>query len=206
MSLGRFPACLPDTIFCAGLWIFFGNLGDQLRFGKNLSRPYCDPHLFEAGGENYHVDFSGWNYVRGHEGDLWRTFYDPSWTGSPAMPARPGGWFWSRYGIDTPARGYDMSRSFFRSEEDYPGPQTMMDAERFLRDATPHHDRWFLFVDEFDPHEPFDTPEPWSGMYFDEAWDEEWIIWPPYIDGGISNGVISEKGAILELTMELNSP
>ncbi len=151
------------------------------------------PHLFEAGGENYHVDFSGWNYVRGHEGDLWRTFYDPSWTGSPAMPARPGGWFWSRYGIDTPARGYDMSRSFFRSEKDYPGPQTMMDAERFLRDATPHHDRWFLFVDEFDPHEPFDTPEPWSGMYFDEAWDEEWIIWPPYIDGGISNGVISEK-------------
>ena len=151
------------------------------------------PHLFEAGGENYHVDFSGWNYVRGHEGDLWRTYYDPSWAGSPAMPARPGGWFWSRYGIDTPARGYDISRTFFRSDEDYPGPQTMMDAERFLRDATPHHDRWFLFVDEFDPHEPFDTPPPWSGMYFDEAWEEEWIIWPPYIDGGISEGIISEK-------------
>ena len=47
------------------------------------------PHLFEAGGENYHTDFSGWQYVRGHEGDLWRTYNDPSWMGSPAMPARP---------------------------------------------------------------------------------------------------------------------
>ena len=36
------------------------------------------PHLFETGGENYHVDFGGWNYVRGHEGDLWRTFEDPT--------------------------------------------------------------------------------------------------------------------------------
>ena len=151
------------------------------------------PHLFEAGGENYHTDFSGWQYVRGHEGDLWRTYNDPSWMGSPAMPARPGGWFWSRYGIETPARGYDRSRTFFRTEDDYPGPQTMKDAERFLREASPHHERWFLFVDEFDPHEPFDTPPPWSGMYFDEPWDDEWIIWPPYIDGGVTGGVITEK-------------
>ncbi len=151
------------------------------------------PHLFETGGENYHVDFGGWNYVRGHEGDLWRTYEDPSWMGTPAMPARAGGWFWSRYGIDTPAQGYDRSRTFFRTAEDYPGPQTMMDAERFLRDASPQHDRWFLFVDEFDPHEPFDTPPPWAGMYHEGAWDDEWIIWPPYIHGGVTGGVITAE-------------
>jgi len=27
------------------------------------------PHLFEAGGENYHVDFTGWEYERGSETD-----------------------------------------------------------------------------------------------------------------------------------------
>ena len=47
--------------------------------------------------------------------------------------------------------------------------------------------------DEFDPHEPFDTPPPWAGRYFDEAWDEDWIIWPPYVDGGIASGNFSEK-------------
>ena len=36
------------------------------------------PHLFEVGGENYHTDFSAWDYVRGHEGDPWRTYRDPS--------------------------------------------------------------------------------------------------------------------------------
>ena len=51
-------------------------------------------------------------------------------------------------------------------------------ASEWLRQATPHHDRWFLFVDEFDPHEPFDTPEPWVGRY-DPDWDDELIIWPP---------------------------
>ncbi len=31
------------------------------------------PHLFETGGENYHTDFFAWDYLRGHEGDPWRT-------------------------------------------------------------------------------------------------------------------------------------
>ncbi|RMH79223.1 MAG: sulfatase [Actinomyces sp.] len=155
------------------------------------------PHLFETGGENYHVDFSGWEYVRGHEGDLWRTHHDPSWIGAPAMPARPAGWFWSRLGRAEHAfeRGYDRSRTFFRAEEDYPGPRTMRAAARFLEEATPHHRRWFCFVDEFDPHEPFDTPPPWAGRYQDGPWDGEWIIWPPYTEGGVSRGLLEPDEA-----------
>ena len=154
------------------------------------------PHLFETGGENYHTDFDGWEYVRGHEGDLWRTHPDPTWAGTPALPARRGGWFYRKqFGVEGLHRGYDESRTFFRTEEDWPGPRTMIDATRFLTEAAPHHDRWFLFVDEFDPHEPFDTPAPWAGRYFDEPWDEEWIIWPPYIDGGIASGAIDEREA-----------
>ncbi len=153
------------------------------------------PHLFETGGENYHTDFHCWDYLRGHEGDPWRTYYDPSWAGSPTMPARKGGWWWSKmWGLEEMDRAYDRSRTFFRAEEDYPGPMTMSSAARFLADDTPHHDRWFMFVDEFDPHEPFDTPAPWAGCYHEEPWgNEEWIIWPPYIDGGIASGHFSEK-------------
>ena len=152
------------------------------------------PHLFEAGGENYHTDFDGWDYLRGHESDPWRTHPDPSWMGAPTMPARKGGWWWSSLtGFDAGEKAYDRSRTFFREEADYPGPRTMNEAARFLRDATPHHDRWFLFVDEFDPHEPFDTPPPWVGCYEDEPWDEEWIIWPPYANGAISSGQLTER-------------
>ncbi len=52
------------------------------------------PHLFETGGENYHSDFSAWDYLRGHEGDPWRTCPDPSAFGAPTITnAADGGWF-----------------------------------------------------------------------------------------------------------------
>ncbi|MEL7157148.1 MAG: sulfatase-like hydrolase/transferase [Actinomycetota bacterium] len=151
------------------------------------------PHLFETGGENYHTDFTVWDYLRGHEGDPWKAHRDPTWVGAPALPARDGGWFVrARHGMDGPDRGYDRSRTFFRAEADFPGPKTMAAAAEWLRSAPPHLDRWMLFVDEFDPHEPFDAPEPWMGRYHDEPWDDELLIWPPYTVGGVSDGHLTE--------------
>lgn len=146
------------------------------------------PHLFETGGENYHTDFSAWDYVRGHENDPWRTRADPSWIGAPALPARA---------VD-PERHhphhYDVSRTWFRSEDDFPGPRTMRAAAEWLRRDAPHHDRFLLVVDEFDPHEPFDTPEPWASRY-DPTWQGERIIWPPYAADAIARGVLTEREA-----------
>lgn len=163
------------------------------------------PHLFETGGENYHTDFHGWEYLRGHEGDPWRTWADPSWVGTPelgqARTALPGGWFYERtYGFDGVERAYDVARTHFRTEDEYPGPQTMAHAADWLRRATPHHGPdsgaagWFLFVDEFDPHEPFDTPERWRARYQDDAsaLDGPDLIWPPYADGAVTAGTLSE--------------
>jgi arylsulfatase A-like enzyme len=152
------------------------------------------PHLFETGGENYHTDFTAWDYLRGHEGDPWRTYRDPSWVGVPALPARSGGWYWrDRLGVDAfTEHPSDRSRTFFRGEADFPGPKTMAAAADWLRHGAPHHERWLLFVDEFDPHEPFDTPEPWVGRY-DPGWDDELVIWPPYDVGAVAQGRLSER-------------
>jgi arylsulfatase A-like enzyme len=138
------------------------------------------PHLFETGGENYHVDFAGWDYQRGHEGDAWKTRPDPSWAGAPlfgrgAMP-------------------YDNSRGWFRDEADFPGPRTLAAASRWLDDNAGYHDRFLLFIDEFDPHEPFDTPEPYASMY-DPHWEGPHLIWPPYAVGAVARGVVTEREA-----------
>lgn len=158
------------------------------------------PHLFETGGENYHTDFTAWSYERGHEGDPWRTYEDPSAIGAPTLPAAvDGGWFLrDRFGIandDFGRREYDHARSWFRTEDDFPGPRTMRAAVDWLRHASANHDRWFLFIDEFDPHEPFDTPEPWASMYDDEPWAGERLIWPPYAVGGVSVGALTDAQA-----------
>ena len=70
----------------------------------------------------------------------------------------------------------------------------MSTAASWLRDNAGAHDRFMLFVDEFDPHEPFDTPAPWANRY-DPTWRGEQIIWPPYAIGAVKRGVISQREA-----------
>jgi arylsulfatase A-like enzyme len=141
------------------------------------------PHLFEVGGENYHAHFRAWEYLRGHESDPWRTRPDPTWLGAPALPA---------VASDHRELGYDVSRTWFRDEADFPGPRTMAAAARWLEDHGPHHDRFFLLVDEFDPHEPFDTPEPWASRY-DPGWEGPKLIWPPYAVDAVARGKLDER-------------
>ena len=138
------------------------------------------PHLFETGGENYHTDFTAWDYQRGHEGDLWKTRPDESWMGTP--PFRPA------------SMPYHRSRGYFKGESDFPGPRTMAAAAKWLDDSARYHERFFLLVDEFDPHEPFDTPEPYASMY-DKDWEGEHLIWPPYAIGAVAQGILTERQA-----------
>jgi arylsulfatase A-like enzyme len=144
------------------------------------------PHLFETGGENYHTDFGGWEYFRGGEDDPWRTRRDPSAVGAPTLPPTKAAPI---------RRGYDVSRTWFRDETDFPGPRTMAAAARWLdaelRAPREPHERALLVVDEFDPHEPFDTPERWANRY-DAEWQGPRLIWPPYSDDG---GGLDEREA-----------
>jgi arylsulfatase A-like enzyme len=145
------------------------------------------PHLFETGGENYHAGFWGWDYVRGHEDDPWRTRPDTSFVGAPTAqhPSRP----WEH--------AYDVSRTWFRGEEDFPGPRTMQAAAAFvdqeLSAERGDHERFLLVVDEFDPHEPFDTPARWAERY-DPDWDGPRFIWPPYARNAEQAGLTEREG------------
>ena len=153
----------------------------ELRRGGVVTQLITDhPHLFETGGEKYHTEFTAWDYQRGHEGDPWRTRPDPSWSGAPLM----GRAFMP----------YDNSRGWFRGEDDFPGPRTMAAAARWLDENAGAHRRFLLFVDEFDPHEPFDTPEPYASMY-DPGWQGPHLIWPPYIRGALEKGILDEAQA-----------
>ena len=114
------------------------------------------PHLFEVGGENYHTDFSAWELRARSRRRPVAHASRPDVDRNARAPGR------SRAFVH---HAYDDSRTWFRAEEDFPGPRTMRAAEEWLRTSARHHDRFLLFVDEFDPHEPFDTPAPWATRY-----------------------------------------
>lgn len=194
---GSLP-CMParHDILCGALdflWKPWGSIElweepitAQLRMVGVVSQLISDhPHLFESGGENYHCDFGGWDYLRGHESDPWKLRPDPSWVGTPALPAATE---WER-------RPYDDSRTYFRGEEEFPGPKTMQAASRWIEENANFHERFFLFIDEFDPHEPFDTPEPWTYRYHDQR-ESSLIIWPPYGTDVVERGMLTPAQAV----------
>ncbi|MCS7461570.1 sulfatase [Paenibacillus doosanensis] len=122
-------------------------------------------HYFKTGGENYCQAFSSWDLHRGQESDPW-----VSRVGDPASLQEP------HYGRVEPQ--YEKNRAAFRREEDYPGPRTMSAACRWLEDNK-EAESFFLMVEAFDPHEPFDCPQHYLAMYGD-GYTGPRMEWPKY--------------------------
>jgi arylsulfatase A-like enzyme len=79
-------------------------------------------------------------------------------------------------GDDTRPHERADARSTWRSEEDRMVARTMTQAERWLER---HYDeQFFLYVDTWDPHEPWDAPEYYTARYR-EGYDGE-QIYPAY--------------------------
>jgi arylsulfatase A-like enzyme len=137
-------------------------------------------HLWEHGSGNYHMDFSGFHFIRGQENDRWIT--DPAIPiDYPAPPNRLCQHMMDvESGNDQPGAFERYRRNTFgrRSERDYFPAQVMETAMQWLegnRTASP----FFLLIDCFDPHEPFDPPYPFNTMY-DPDYEGPRFIWPSY--------------------------
>lgn len=116
-------------------------------------------HYLIPGGENYTKGFTAWEVNRGQE-------CDPVWTRPCKDGIRP----------DVPPAGYKgtwteaerENRLHFKTEYDYPSVKTMWHAAEWLED---NHDadNFFLWVEAFDPHEPFDCPKYYLDLYEKEG-------------------------------------
>jgi len=124
------------------------------------------PHITYP-GYNYQRGFSGWLTIRGQEGDPIVT--DPVDIELPA----------SKEKLRNPERVKQMMRNNLlrHSEEDYFCAQTMREAEKWLEKN--YKERFFLYIDTFDPHEPWDPPHYYVDLY-DQNYQGEEIIYPVY--------------------------
>lgn len=141
-------------------------------------------HYFQHGASGYYEDFNGFQFVRGHEYDAWRT-----------SPREIDSTFASQIRVDDPdSLAYmqraqyarNMDRADAEQESDFFAPAVFSRSADWIKDNDAWDD-WFLFVDSFDVHEPFHCPEPYASMYTDEDPDDPQMpVWPRWgrVDAG----------------------
>lgn len=136
--------------------------------------------------DTYHMHKPVYNCGRGFDTVVWvrGQEYDP-WIVDPDIPVDL-----SRYhrfrGDDSDAdwrprfEQYLRNRTTFRTTEDHLAPRVAKEALRWLDYVVKtkgQKDRLFLWVDFFDPHEPWDPPEPYRSLY-DPGYKGQEIIDP----------------------------
>lgn len=109
-------------------------------------------HYAEVGGEGYMQQYDTWELIRGQETDTWA-----SQIKEPPYP--------QKY-LGTVTRQYQCNRSCFKTDADFPTPKTFAAAVQWLQKNEGCED-FFLTVETFDPHEPFDSTGEFQAMYPD---------------------------------------
>ena len=131
-------------------------------------------HYWEPIIHGYHEHYMFTNLLRGHEFDPANT--DPIDTDS--LPQWVKAYLkWRK--PEHIALQYYRNVKDFKDEKDFHSPKVMQAACDWL-DKNHSHDKFFLHIESFDPHEPFYIPEPYRSMY--GPYDENLTIWPPYQD------------------------
>ena len=117
-------------------------------------------HHWGRDAGNYWADFSGFELIRGEERDNYVTDADIE-IREPAP------------GLNQPKNIGPHLRNVAKirhNEEDWFAPQVFTRAGQWLQHNYRHND-FFLMVDGFDPHEPWDPPRYYTDLYDDPAYD-----------------------------------
>jgi arylsulfatase A-like enzyme len=126
-------------------------------------------HLFEWGSHSYVYDFDGYDFIRGHEYDNWKTDSIreiPDW--AETMVKRRG----------EEVLQYIRNVQDFVGEADFFAPKVMQCTVDWLQQNHAQK-QFFLHIDCFDVHEPFHIPEPYRSMYTDLNY-RQYNPWPQY--------------------------
>ncbi len=154
-------------------------LAGRLRAEGYTTGLVYDTPMFMTEGNNLDRGFGSIEWIRGQGGEPWISdgFIDVPWPGGEDK-VKPGV---QRYLAN-------MSRRLF--ETDYLGPQVMQKAVHWLeRNYT--RENFFLWIDSWDPHEPWDPPQHYVDLY-DPDYKGDELIFPCY---GFIDEIMSEREA-----------
>ena len=142
-------------------------LAGRLRAEGYTTGLVFDTPMFMTQGNFLDRGFGSIEWIRGQGGEPWISdgFADIKWP-APESKVKPGV---MRYLMN-------MSRRHF--ESDYLGPQVMQEAVHWL-ERNYKQENFFLWIDSWDPHEPWDPPQYYVDMY-DPGYEGDELIYPQY--------------------------
>ena len=123
-------------------------------------------HLWEQGSGNYHMGYTGFEFIRGHEADAWYT--DPV-----AFACN------ERERLTKNERHFRNVHFTRKSEADWFAPQVFQAAADWL-ERNRGHESFFLNIDCFDPHEPWDPPEEMVKAFDPRGYKDDFRSTAPY--------------------------
>jgi len=129
---------------------------------------YDNPHLTEM-GYFYERGFDSWEWVRGQETDLWKT---------PSRDLKLPDCAHQYMSRDFILRRHLANTSWWQNEEDRFAARSITAACQWLEENQ-DRDQFFLYLDLFDPHEPWDAPRKYIDLY-DPTYAGEPILYPDY--------------------------
>jgi len=130
----------------------------------------CDVYHFFKPDMNLHVGFDTWEWIRGHESDHYLGGPREQFQPKDHMP--PDLWNPS---YDNTMRTYMMNSQNWETEDDYMAARTVSRATKWLeQNAT--NTPFMLWVEMFDPHEPWDAPPRFQKMYRDDYGFERFLF------------------------------
>jgi arylsulfatase A-like enzyme len=158
--LEPFDNAFPELLCQAGIY-------------SHLISDHC--HYWRDGGATYNTRYDTFEFIRGQEKDAWKAMVQPPWE-------RLREKYHPLQFSDRPrdkARNNIINREMSGQDDDaFPSVRCFNAALDFL-EVNHAADGWFLQVETFDPHEPFQAP-----ARFREAYPTNYagpiLDWPPY--------------------------
>jgi len=129
-------------------------------------------HMFKP-SMNFHRGYDQWEWIRGQEADNYKSAIPKDVNLDKYMvPAMKGTW------VETILKRYFANTKDRKTEEDYFAPRVFKSAMKWLEENK-DAEKFFLCIDCFDPHEPWDPPKKYIDLY-DPDYKGKEIIRPIY--------------------------
>ncbi len=138
----------------------------------------CDVYHYFKPDMNLHAGFDTWEWVRGQETDAYLGGPHANFQPKDHMPPE----LWNP-AYDKAMRTYLMNSQHWETDDDYMAGQTVTRSIKWLEQNATNRP-FMLWVEIFDPHEPWDAPRSFQKMYRDDYGYERFLFGYGVQDGG----------------------